>query len=380
MRASVRTFLALTALALAAVAAAMVLALGLPLAARHALGAGAVGALAAAVAALVFALAVALLFRGVGRPLDRLLAAATRLGSADVAAGGDLPILGEPGGFALSQAAVAFERLALAFEEERSRLAAKVHELTETNRALAEARESLLRSEKLATVGRLAAGLAHEVGNPLGAIAGYVELARARLPPQPPPDLTDALTRIAAAAQRIDRTVRDLLDFARPATPSLAPIDLGTAIDASVRLASMQSRFKGVEVATELAPALPRIQADEHHLAQVLLNLLLNAGDAMGGAGRVRLVARREGAGARVLLEVEDTGPGVAPADLSRLFDPFFTTKEPGQGTGLGLAISHRIMESFGGDIAVRNGAAGGAVFTLRFRASEAPLCIDQEK
>jgi signal transduction histidine kinase len=372
MRASIRVFLALTALALAAATAVAVLALGLPVAARHALGPAALGAIAAAAAALVLALALVLLFRGVARPLDRLLAAAARLGPGDPAIRGELPILGEPGGLGLSHAAVAFERLSLAFGEERSRLAAKVEELTEANCALAEARESLLRSEKLATVGRLAAGLAHEVGNPLGAIAGYVELARARLPPDPPPDLADALERIGAAAQRIDRTVRDLLDFARPTAPALAPIDLGAALDASLRLARMQSRFRDVEVETALEPGLPRILADEHYLAQVLLNLLLNAGDAMGGGGRMRLAARgeRERDGGLVILDVEDAGPGIPSVDLPRLFDPFFTTKDPGQGTGLGLAISHRIMESFGGDIAARNGAAGGAVFTLRFRAA----------
>jgi C4-dicarboxylate-specific signal transduction histidine kinase len=105
-------------------------------------------------------------------------------------------------------------------------------------------------------------------------------------------------------------------------------------------------------------------------VAQVLLNLLLNAGDAMGGSGRVRLSARAGGEAARVVLTVEDAGPGIAPQDLPRIFDPFFTTKDPGQGTGLGLAISHRIMEAFGGEITARNGARGGAVFELRFRAA----------
>ncbi len=370
MRATVRAFLLLNALALAAVAAVALLALGLPLAARHTLGAAALGAIAAVVALLVFTLAAALLFRGVARPLDRLLAAAARLGPAEGASRGELPIMGtpgEPGGFALTRAAVAFERLAIAFDEERGQLAAKVSELTDANRALAEARETLLRTEKLATIGRLAAGLAHEVGNPLGAVAGYVELARARLPPDPHPDLVDALARISTAAQRIDEIVRDLLDFARPSVPLLAPIDLAVAVDASIQLARVQPRFKHVEVELDACEGLPRVMADEHHLSQVLLNLLLNAGDAMGGAGQVRLVARTARDGC-VVLAVEDSGPGILAADLPRVFDPFFTTKDPGEGTGLGLAISHRIMESFGGEIAARNGDGGGAVFELRFR------------
>ncbi len=370
MRASVRAFLVLYALALAAAAAVALLALGLPLAARRALGPAAVGAIAGAVALIVLALAVVLLFRGVARPLDRLLTAAERLGPGRGASGGELPIMGEPGeraGFALSRAALAFERLALAFQEERGQLADKVRELTSANRALAEARESLLRTEKLATVGRLAAGLAHEVGNPLGAVTGYAELARSRLPSDPHPDLVDALARISAAAQRIDRIVRDLLDFARPAASLLAPLDLMAAVDAAIRLARVQARFKHVEVEIEVSEGLPRVLADEHHLSQVLLNLLLNAGDAMGGTGRLRLLARAAQDG-RVALAVEDSGPGILAADLSRVFDPFFTTKDPGEGTGLGLAISHRIMESFGGEITARNGDQGGAVFELRFR------------
>jgi len=369
VRASVRTFLLLNALALAAVAAVPLLALGLPLSTRGALGPAALAAIAACVALLVLGVAVALLFRGVARPLDRLLAAAARLGPRE-GQGQELPILGEPGGLALSRAAVAFERLAVAFDEERGRLAAKVRELTDANRAVADARESLLRSEKLATVGRLAAGLAHEVGNPLGAVEGYVELARARLPPAPHPDLVDALSRISTAAQRIDRTVRDLLDFARPATPALAHLDLGAVVDGSLRLASVQPRFRRVEVDVALAAGLPRVVAEEHQLSQVLLNLLLNAADAMKSGGHVRVEARREADGS-VVLAVGDSGPGIAPADLPRVFDPFFTTKEPGEGTGLGLAISHRIMESFGGEIAARNGERGGAVFELRFRSAD---------
>jgi signal transduction histidine kinase len=371
MRDPVRAFLLLNAVALAAAAAAVLLALGLPLAARRALGPAALGGLAAAVALVVLGLSVALLFRGVARPLDRLLAAAARLGPGKGAHAGELPIMGEPGqpgGLALSRAAVAFERLALALEAERGRLADKVQELTSANCALAEARETLFRAEKLATVGRLAAGLAHEVGNPLGAVEGYVELARARLPPDPHPDLVDALARISTAAQRIDRTVRDLLDFARPASLLLVPIDLVASLDASIRLARVQARFKHVEVERDIGEALPRVMADEHHLSQVLLNLLLNAGDAMSGRGRVRVAAHAE-SGGRIVLSVEDDGQGIAASDLPRVFDPFFTTKDPGEGTGLGLAISHRIMESFGGEIVARNGEGGGAVFELRFRA-----------
>jgi C4-dicarboxylate-specific signal transduction histidine kinase len=324
-------------------------------------------ALAAAVASIstfVVWVASAMLVRRVARPVERILDAAEMLqGSAP----GHLPLLGDSG-HGLDQAALAFERAAAALIEERARLAAKVDEMTRVNRALADARESLFRSEKLATVGRLAAGVAHEVGNPLGAIAGYAEVARSRLPPGADPDLREALDRIAAAADRIDHTVRGLLDFARPAPNELRPVSVATALEAAMDLARVHPRLRGVDVVVELSTDLPPVLADERQLCQVFLNLLLNAGDAMEGQGRVEVVGR---AGAEILeVRMMDTGPGIAPQDFARLFDPFFTTKDPGAGSGLGLAICHSIVESFGGSIDGANAARGGAVFTLHLRVA----------
>jgi signal transduction histidine kinase len=353
----VRLVLLLDAAALAAAAAALVLAVGLPLSATRALGPAEVVALAAVAALAAFALGAPLLLRSVGRPVDRLLAAADSLGRS---AAGDLPLLGDGGerGRGLSDASVAFERLAAALAEERRRLAEKVAELERASDALA-------RSERLATAGRLASGVAHEVGNPLGAIAGYVELARDRLRAGGPglAETDDFLARIGAEAQRIDHTVRDLLDLARPAEPSVGPVSLAAPLDAALRLARVQERFRGVEVQVALPADLPAVAGDERRLAQVFLNLFLNAGDAMAGAGRVSVAGRAEGG--RVVVEVADTGPGIPPGDLRRVFEPFFTTKGAGQGTGLGLAISQAIAESLGGELTARNGAAGGAVLTL---------------
>jgi signal transduction histidine kinase len=348
-------------------------------------------ALALGAAAVVIGAGAVLLLRSVGAPVDRLLAAADSLGRGGA---GELPVLAPPEepGRGLSRAVVAFERLASALAGERSRLADKVAELEHANAELVRARESLLRAERLATVGRLASGIAHEVGNPLGAITGYVELARDRLAlvagaapaPQGAPnndrgfaagtdleraELDDFLARIAAEALRIDRTVRDLLDLARPAEPVLGAIELSAPLEAALRLARVQGRFRGVQVEVALAPGLPRVVADERRLSQVFLNLFLNAGDALDGAGEVRVDARRDADG--VAVRIADSGRGIAPADLPRVFEPFFTTKGAGLGTGLGLAISQGIVESFGGEITAANGADGGAIFTIRLR--EAP-------
>jgi C4-dicarboxylate-specific signal transduction histidine kinase len=358
---------------LAAVAAAtlvLVLGVGLPLAALGRLGPAALVALAAGGAVAFVGLGAIVLFRAVARPVDRMLAAADRLGAGEAG----LPILHAPGDAAspgLARAAVAFERVAGALAGERARLAAKVEELERANRALADARESLLRSERLATVGRLAAGIAHEVGNPLGAIAGYAGLARSRLASGPAAEADDFLARIAAEATRIDGIVRGLLEFARPAPPALGPVPLQAAVDAALRLARVQVRFRDVAVEVALPPDLPPVVADPGRLAQVFLNLLLNAGDAMGGRGEVTVSARRDGA--RVEVRVADRGPGIPAPDLPRVFDPFFTTKPPGQGTGLGLAICHGIVESFGGEIAAESPPGGGAVLRLALRAAEGP-------
>jgi len=358
----VRLVLLFDLVAAATVGGALLLGLGLPLAAQGRLGPGALAALVALAGVALVSAGAALLFRAVARPVERLLGAAARLEPA----AGDLPILapGEEAGSSLGRAAVAFERTTAALAAERARLAAQVEALERANGALAEARESLVRSEKLATVGRLAAGIAHEVGNPLGAIAGYADLGRDRLARGAPLEADDCLARIGAEAGRIDRIVRDLLDFARPAPLALAPVSLAAAADAAVRLARVQPRFRQVEVVLSLPADLPAVVADEGRLAQVLLNLLLNAGDAMAGKGRLELrAAATEGA---IEVAIADEGPGIAPEDLPRVFDPFFTTKAPGAGTGLGLAICHRIVESFGGEISAANGPGGGAIIRLR--------------
>jgi signal transduction histidine kinase len=314
--------------------------------------------------AFVIWAASSMLVRRVARPVERVLAAAEAI---QRNAPGKLPLVGESG-LGLDQAALAFERTAAELVEERATLAAKVDELTRANRALADARESLLRSEKLATVGRLAAGVAHEVGNPLGAISGYAEIARSRLPPGADPRLADAIDRIASAAGRIDHTVRSLLDFARPATLDLGPVSVQAALDAALELARVQARFRNVEVAARIPAGLPRVRGRDRELCQVFLNLLLNAADAMEGRGRIEIDAA-ESAGV-VEITLADSGSGIASDDLPRVFDPFFSTKAPGSGSGLGLAITHSIVESFGGTIDAANSEPMGAVFRLRLHPS----------
>lgn len=321
----------------------------------------------------LFLLLYAVLVRVVARPAERLLAATERLGREET------PLLSDQGPV-LGRLGTAFDRMRERLDREHDRAEAKIIELERVNRALAEARDAMVRSEKLATVGRLSAGVAHEIGNPLAAILGYLELLKLKAA-EPP--VGEYVERMEREVRRIDRIVQDLLDFARPGRGGeIEPLSLRESVERTVRLVSTQRRFRDVQVRLDGVPAdLPAVLADDHYLQQVLLNLLVNAADAMGGAGVVHLEAQLVEAapdarrraqdgpvGKRVRLDVRDEGPGIPADALPKLFDPFFTTKEPGQGTGLGLAICHSLVEAFGGRIQAANAPARGACFSIELR------------
>jgi signal transduction histidine kinase len=277
---------------------------------------------------------------------------------------------------------------------ELDRLAESVNLMTER---LLDAQSALLRAEKLASVGRLAAGVAHEIGNPLAAIGNYVELLGRR---GAPPDLVAAIER---EALRIDTIVRSLLDYARPRDAGREPLDLGAIAGRAVELLRAQGLLRRVTVELDCADSLPGMLGDAAALEQVFVNLLLNAVDAAGEGGCIRVVAsatrlgdageadrrkadpdgsaaagriaRRSGrhletaadGSTAVQVVIGDSGPGVPPELVERVFDPFFTTKPPGKGTGLGLAIVQRIVSDHGGRVDVAKSREGGAAFTVVF-------------
>ncbi|MCA1827095.1 MAG: two-component sensor histidine kinase [Myxococcales bacterium] len=295
---------------------------------------------------LLVAIAVWLLDRGVVRRLGRIDAALEQVGAEQ----GGQQLLPE-GGDAVGRVGAAVNRLAQRLREERARTREQIDEL----RA---AREEVVRAERLASVGRLAAGVAHEVGNPVAALIGYASLMRERLAQGK--DVAEYAGRVEREATRIDRILRDLLDLARPRPAPLETADLRRAVQLATETAPLA-------VETQL-PELPRVRGEEHYISQVLVNLFTNAQRA--GARQVRVGAQRDGSS--VLVQVADDGAGIPPEVLPRLFEPFFTTAAPGQGTGLGLALCHATMERLGGSIAARNREdARGALFELRFPVSE---------
>ena len=367
-RFSLRWQLAFSALGTGLLFAALGFAAAVPLllrAAERGRAEGLIGPLGALsfLAGIILSLVVySLLVRLVARPADRLLDATERIGTQ----GDEGPLLSEEGPV-LGRLGTAFDRMSKRLRNEQERTRAQLEELERINGELAEARDAMLRQEKLATVGRLSAGIAHEIGNPLAAMLGYLEVMR--LQPEAKA-LADYLDRMEREGKRIDRIVRDLLDFARPSRVAAPhPVDLPPLLAQTLRLVRGQRRFRSIEIDTAVAAPLPAASADEHHLQQVVVNLLVNAADAMGGEGRIELtVAAKDEV---IELTVRDHGPGMPTGDLPRLFDPFFTTKDPGEGTGLGLAICHALVESFGGSITARNHPAGGAEFTVRLPVVE---------
>jgi two-component system, NtrC family, sensor kinase len=312
-----------------------------------------------ALALLVFAYIA--LTRLIVRPIEQLARAADR-----IATGARTLELPHSGAREIWGLGASMRSMTAKLLSEESALRSKIEELTTTTRHLGETREQLTTSEHMASVGRLAAGVAHEIGNPIAAIMGMHDLlddaetdTAAR---------EDFLRRMRKETERIHVVVRDLLDYARPeegTRPESA--DVAEVVDDVLRLVRPQKHFKGIAITTDVA-AGAKVVLRPQRLTQVLLNLLLNAGAALAGTGQIRLRARRSGK--KVRIEIEDDGPGVPPDLLSRIFDPFVTTKDVGEGTGLGLAVCRGIIEGANGALFVDTAYPEGARFVIELPAA----------
>jgi two-component system NtrC family sensor kinase len=307
----------------------------------------------------------------------------------------------------IGQLIASFNRMIERLKANREELEDYVTSLEVANKQLKQAQEELIRTEKLASIGRFAAGVAHEVGNPLGAILGYtIMLEKGQIEPG---ESKDYLQRIEKEIQRINRIVRELLDFSRPSQGEIREVEVNIVLENTLSLLSYQKSFRNVETQLDLHPDLPRVLADESQLSQVFLNMMLNAVDAMPEGGILRIqtephvvedafadpfqrhfAPRRRGDPVEsdyfrvrkpdplsailakfskgdllATIRISDTGTGIKKEDLKRIFDPFFTTKSPDKGTGLGLSICLRIVESVGGVIRVESEGGQGATFEI---------------
>ncbi len=245
--------------------------------------------------------------------------------------------------------------------DDRERMEKLVEQLSAINRDLRAAQQGLIRSEKLASVGRLASGVAHEIGNPLQILLGYIELLSRGADPE---QRREILPRMEQELRRIHDILRRLMDFARPIQSNVVECDINELLKDCAALLKGRKGFHHVEFAYELDPNASRMITEPEKIRQAVVNLVINAADATGQGGKILLRTRLRDD--HVEIEIEDNGCGISAENLEKVFDPFFTTKEPGRGTGLGLAVCLGLVESMGGSMNLVSEEGRGTTALLR--------------
>jgi two-component system NtrC family sensor kinase len=243
--------------------------------------------------------------------------------------------------------------------------------LKDRDERLQKAFQRITRTERLASLGQMAAGVAHEINNPLGGILLYSNLVLEEMDEQHPGRKN--MEKIIYQTDRCKKIVQNLLDFARTPSGDMQPLSINEVAMTSLNLVKDQSMFLGVKVETELEPDLPLIRGDVSRLEEVFLNLFINASDAMEGKGTLRIATWLSSTGA-VKISIRDNGKGIDKAYLPHIFEPFFTTKDPGQGTGLGLSITYGIIQKHNGFIDVESEVGKGTTFSITL-----PSCVDEK-
>ncbi len=238
-------------------------------------------------------------------------------------------------------------------------LEATTRQLEKVYRDLQASFEQVKRADRLSAIGQLAASLAHEIRNPLASIEGATNIIDS---PQTSDEVrAGSLNVIRKESRRLNRLLTNLLDFARPRPPEFQPVDLGRLIDSVVALVDHTARHNRTEIRKQVSALLPMIESDPEQLKQVLLNLTINAIQAMPEGGCIEISAHSVDSGVR--LAVRDQGSGIGDEDLDKIFDPFYTTKEA--GTGLGLSVAHQIVAQHGGIIKAERNTGRGMTFSL---------------
>ncbi len=235
---------------------------------------------------------------------------------------------------------------------------------------MARMQSQLVRTAKLASMGQLVAGVAHEINNPLTGILMFASLSAKT--PELPQQVRDNLELIVSETNRCARIVRGLLEFARESIPEKRPVDLNELLARTLALVSQQAIFQNIEISCRYGKNLPRLQADADQLRQVFFNMIINAGQAMPNGGTLQIKTRLLESGDEILVVIEDSGVGISPENLERIFDPFFSTKSQ-EGFGLGLSVSYGIIKNHGGRFDVISKEGQGTSFRIYL-----PLVLDQ--
>ena len=306
-----------------------------------------------------------LLSRTVVKPIQRLLGITDQFRE-----GEPLPLILDSSRNEIGQLFRSLNMMLKRLEENKQELKAHISSLEQANLEIKKAQEEIVRSEKLASVGRLALGVAHEIGNPIGIVLGYLELLKGE-------DLTqgerqDFLSRIESEISRISQTIGQLLDFSRPASGKQEPTSVHDLIRETLDMLRPQPMTAHMSITPVLEAEKDTAFTDPDQLRQVFLNVIINAAHAMMGgknseeeATGTTLVINTEDKDDSIELRFIDNGPGISEEDLGRIFDPFYTTKDPGQGTGLGLSVCYRIMEGLGGSIRAESSLGKGTTIII---------------
>jgi two-component system NtrC family sensor kinase len=232
----------------------------------------------------------------------------------------------------------------------------------ERSEELRQVQDVLVQSEKLASMGKIAAGVAHEINNPLTSILLNTHLMLEKAEPSSP--AFESLTLIADETARCSNIVKGLLEFARQTPPQKVQTDINTLLDRTIQLLENQAAFQNIVIIRQLAEDLPALSLDRTKIQQVFWNLMINAAEAMVKGGTLMIISRLAGDGRAVEARFVDTGPGIPKDILNKLFDPFFSTKS--SGLGLGLSVCYGIIEGHRGSISVESEPGHGAAFTVR--------------
>jgi PAS domain S-box-containing protein len=250
------------------------------------------------------------------------------------------------------------------------------HDLRERihiQRKLEKTQLQLIQSEKMASLGKLSAGVAHQLNNPLGGITLYTKLMLEDYELED--NAREDLYRILKDAQRCRDTVKELLEFSRQTRQFMRPLNINEAIDRTLFLIENQTLFHNIELKKEYATSIPQVTADAQQLGHVFMNIVINAAQAMDGRGTITITTKVSAGQEGVIIEIADTGPGISADNLKHIFEPFFTTKNEGKGTGLGLSVVYGIVENHGGTITARSDPGHGSIFTI-----ELPVSHETEK
>jgi two-component system NtrC family sensor kinase len=306
-----------------------------------------------------------LLSKTVVKPINRLVALTEKFD-------GDIPVVHkeESPNNEIGRLSQSLSHMLRQLDANERKLKENISSLENANREIQKAQDEMVESEKMASVGRLATGVAHEIGNPLGIILGYIELLERG-------DLTDSerkdfLNRMESELSRIHRIIRDLLDFSRPSPAEQHDTDAHAILEEVLSVLGPQPGFETVKIERFLKAETVMVRMGQDPLKQVFLNIIINAADAMADDPcradkpiKSQLTLESFNKNGFLVMRFSDTGCGVPRDDLKRIFDPFFTTKAPGKGTGLGLAICYKIMDRAGGRIRMESDPGRGSTMTL---------------